>query len=612
MMRLVLVFFYLVSVTTFSQEYVKRKDRWGNVEEGYINKSGDEIGEWKNYFKENGRLREIATYDKEGILDGPYVVYFKSGELEYKGQYLSGKKSGTWTYYYKTGKIRKVEGFKANKGDFYANDHGEFLGYYINGQLQYKKRFKNGEFIKATYYDYNGKKLDKNFIVRANGIDGEYIIKDIDFRIKGKKFYTFSLGKGLAIRYYANGIVKTKFKNKGEYMLVTNFFKNSSVKSISKYPYAPSRQSDKSYTIISRTGITKEYNENGTLVKEIDEDYKNGNQNIKKANSTNDKTIKSKNFIKAHRHFVKSAANNNTGAMSFLGYNYYYGRGVDKDYNKSVYWFQKAIKNGTNNYEGLADAKKKITEKKERQLKKLINDGESMSLRTQLENEIRTEYKEQLDILLTYYNKEKKENPKHRAFRTRLKKIITYYNILNLTDDTRLEISTKLKVLTENAKAEKDRKEREKKYKKDDEMFKLILEAAKKGDKTQQYNVAIFYGNGMSMPKNIEKAIYWAKKSGDNGYNDGYLIASSFSLDGEKSIIDKMNSLGSTGEDNKEYEILLKKLSNQRQKALNFLEKFYLAKEKKVEKYILKIMQDFYKFLKIDSAMSKEINQLLN
>ncbi len=56
----------------------------------------------KSYY-ENGVVKMIQTY-ANGIKHGPEIVYYPSGNMEYKGQYDSSKMDGVWYWYSDTSK----------------------------------------------------------------------------------------------------------------------------------------------------------------------------------------------------------------------------------------------------------------------------------------------------------------------------------------------------------------------------------------------------------------------------------------------------------------------------------------------------------------------------
>ena len=89
------------------------------------------------------------TQDEFGYVN--YTKYYDStGSVMEKGQYLNGKKVGTWYQYYKTGEIQTVAYFSSDqregKWKFY-NIHNNMVTYvyYDEGKLTKTVQIKNHE-----------------------------------------------------------------------------------------------------------------------------------------------------------------------------------------------------------------------------------------------------------------------------------------------------------------------------------------------------------------------------------------------------------------------------------------------------------------------------------
>jgi len=112
--------------------------------------------------------------NENGEVDGESVSYYKDGQLESKGNYANGKRSGYWELYWYTGKLRSKGNYKKGKFDGEWSEYiegniclvktyrdgileGECKSFYTNGQLNwkglYKKDKKEGEW---EYYDIHG------------------------------------------------------------------------------------------------------------------------------------------------------------------------------------------------------------------------------------------------------------------------------------------------------------------------------------------------------------------------------------------------------------------------------------------------------------------------
>ena len=86
--------------------------------------------------KTSGRLQ--GSY-KNGKKHGPWVYYYKNGQLNYKGTYKDGKWDGPWVYYHKNGQLDIKGTYKDGK------EEGPWVRYWNNGQLFSKGTYKDGK-----------------------------------------------------------------------------------------------------------------------------------------------------------------------------------------------------------------------------------------------------------------------------------------------------------------------------------------------------------------------------------------------------------------------------------------------------------------------------------
>jgi len=86
----------------------------------YIEEQGFKGGLHCDYFyKENYDTKDIEIISKDkysdGILNGPYKVYYYNGNLELEGSYVDGKKDGLWKTYSFQGELKTEEQYKDGK-----------------------------------------------------------------------------------------------------------------------------------------------------------------------------------------------------------------------------------------------------------------------------------------------------------------------------------------------------------------------------------------------------------------------------------------------------------------------------------------------------------------
>ena len=76
----------------------------GRIEEGRFKgnlKSGKKKGPWVDYYK-NGQLAKKVNY-KNGSKEGPWVGYYRNGKLKFKGDFKNGLEEGHWIAYRSNG-----------------------------------------------------------------------------------------------------------------------------------------------------------------------------------------------------------------------------------------------------------------------------------------------------------------------------------------------------------------------------------------------------------------------------------------------------------------------------------------------------------------------------
>jgi antitoxin component YwqK of YwqJK toxin-antitoxin module len=81
--------------------------------ESYYDENGLQQGAFKLWYK-SGKVRQ-SGYMKNGRIIGNTFLYYENGAIEHVSHYdLIGNKDSTWTYYSPTGSIAKREKYKAD------------------------------------------------------------------------------------------------------------------------------------------------------------------------------------------------------------------------------------------------------------------------------------------------------------------------------------------------------------------------------------------------------------------------------------------------------------------------------------------------------------------
>ena len=139
--------------------------------------------------RSDGTLKILTTW-KYGKKSGSYTEYYKKGELKKQGQYLNNQKSGEWKRYKKKGLLSSKYQYKMGK------IHGKYIGYFTSKNA----KFEQPEFIK------NYKNGDKDGKYEMYNIEGEKRI--YGSYANGKKhgtWHEYDFNNNLINKKYING-----------------------------------------------------------------------------------------------------------------------------------------------------------------------------------------------------------------------------------------------------------------------------------------------------------------------------------------------------------------------------------------------------------------------
>ena len=176
------VFFYLISLTLFSQnETVWYDANWNETTkdnasfyrndivkkgngywftdyymsgakqmEGLSLKKEEEFYDGKvKWYHENGNAFQVVNYSK-GILNGKRQVFYENGKLESESMYKNGKRHGSWKELYEDGKTKETGSYENGQKE------GTWKTYYENGKLKTEGKYvfdKKVDVWKTNYYD---------------------------------------------------------------------------------------------------------------------------------------------------------------------------------------------------------------------------------------------------------------------------------------------------------------------------------------------------------------------------------------------------------------------------------------------------------------------------
>ena len=211
----------------------------------------------------NGYIYEKDTVIAEGVItgngvyEGEWTHYYKSGAVKSKGNYSNSRKEGKWIYYYANSK-------KEQEGSFTDNQlKGSWIWYYQNGQVKRKEFYNRKELLEGTVYEYDSLGNEMTRGDYYNGLkEGEWFYQVGDHKEVGE--YTLGLETGKWNHYYQNG--KLAFTGtydegepKGKHIY---YYKSGLKKLVGKYLGG------------EKHGKWKAYDEKGVLIQEIE--YKRG------------------------------------------------------------------------------------------------------------------------------------------------------------------------------------------------------------------------------------------------------------------------------------------------------------------------------------------------
>lgn len=108
------------------------------------------VGEQKLY-EENGAVKEVRHYDKEGVMDGKFQAFYPNGKPKQEGLYVKNVMSGEWLSYHENGSLKERVLFVNGV------ENGAFIEYHPNGKLATEGTYvDNREHGTLKIYDSTG------------------------------------------------------------------------------------------------------------------------------------------------------------------------------------------------------------------------------------------------------------------------------------------------------------------------------------------------------------------------------------------------------------------------------------------------------------------------
>jgi len=147
-------------------------------------KDGTENGPYKIFYK-SGNLEEEGIYIN-GKKQGRYIMYYETGEVLQSGSYKHGEFDGIYKSFHKNGNLKEFGGFKSDEAD------GILEHYNSRGQLKNQFYINKGEPVhRCTQYDYANNTISWHEVKRVNrvtfkpgaalcpGMDPDTVLPDI-------------------------------------------------------------------------------------------------------------------------------------------------------------------------------------------------------------------------------------------------------------------------------------------------------------------------------------------------------------------------------------------------------------------------------------------------
>ena len=171
--------------------------------EGLLDSLGLRQGPWKLFYL-SGELRAEGEY-KDGKKEGPWKFYFRDGKKEQQGNYREDLATGAWKWYYNNGSIHRDEIYRKGKEDGHAVEYdslgvvvseGDFIDGYKTGKwlLHVNDHLEEGEYL-------DGERT------------GEWVYRYPDGQLAFEGEFLGGLPVGKHKYWYPNGAIKMK----GEY-----------------------------------------------------------------------------------------------------------------------------------------------------------------------------------------------------------------------------------------------------------------------------------------------------------------------------------------------------------------------------------------------------------
>jgi antitoxin component YwqK of YwqJK toxin-antitoxin module len=172
-MKIYFLGFILILLVGCTHDKIETKYISGKIMEAYtVNKAGERDGVYTSYY-ESGKIKEQCIFSKgkltgqrtlyfdngnkeieenyndDGLLQGLYKTYYRSGALHVEKFYQNNVLSGILKVYYPSGRLKEEVTLDNNV------ENGPFTEYYENGKVHWKGTYRNGDNEYGILYEYD-------------------------------------------------------------------------------------------------------------------------------------------------------------------------------------------------------------------------------------------------------------------------------------------------------------------------------------------------------------------------------------------------------------------------------------------------------------------------
>ncbi len=178
--------------------------RTGRKKEEGLFKYDQREGRWLTFFEE-GALESIGNYFRDQKT-GIWKYFSSTGTLRSEGRYKNDLREGQWIYYYEDGTLSAVGSYRFDDKD------GLWGLFYTNDQLQQEQTWNRGKLMETSdFYSIKGEALEAGTLKNGTGTYFEYYPE-------GELYISANVQNGLFhgdyTIYYASGVRQTTGKMK--------------------------------------------------------------------------------------------------------------------------------------------------------------------------------------------------------------------------------------------------------------------------------------------------------------------------------------------------------------------------------------------------------------